>query len=54
MTDWFQVLDLTVNKWLKGLMKEKFNGWFVNWSGKLLGEIDTKFLLTTMKPLHVT
>ena len=28
MTDYFQVLDLTVNKWVKNVMKQKFNEWF--------------------------
>ena len=28
MTDYFQVLDLTVNKWVKEFMKQKFNEWF--------------------------
>ena len=28
MTDYFQVLDLTVNKWVKDFMKQKFNPWF--------------------------
>ena len=28
MTDYFQVLDLTVNKWVKDYMKQQFNEWF--------------------------
>ena len=28
MTNCFQVLDLTVNKWVKDFMKQKFNQWF--------------------------
>ena len=28
MTDYFQVLDLTVNKWVKNVVKQKFNEWF--------------------------
>ena len=58
MTADFQVLDLTVNKWLKNLMTEKFNNWFATNlqqeldSGKALDDIDIKFKLSTMKPLH--
>ena len=28
MTDYFQVLDLTVNKWVRDYMKQQFNEWF--------------------------
>ena len=57
MTDIFQVFDLTVNGWLK-LMKAKFNAWFAEQlrtqleAGTALEDIDIKFLLTVMKPLH--
>ena len=58
MTDYFQVLDLTVNKWVKDFMKQKFNEWFATQlrneseSGKELEIITIKFLLSTIKPLH--
>ena len=58
MTDEFQVLDLTVNKWLKGVIKGKFQDWFANQlrmeldCGKSLDDINIKFLLSTMKPVH--
>ena len=28
MTNFFQVLDLTVSKWVKDFLKQKFNEWF--------------------------
>ena len=28
ITDYFQVLDLTVNKWVRVFIKQKFNEWF--------------------------
>ena len=58
MTPYFQVLDLIVNGWLKHFMSIKFNEWF---AGQLRSQLDSKvpienidikFLLTTMKPLH--
>ena len=58
MTADFKVLDLTVNKWVKGFMMDKFNKWFEETlrkeldAGKPLDEICVKFKLTTMKPLH--
>ena len=58
MTAGFQVLDLTVNKWVKGIMMDKFNKWFTEtWrkeldAGKSLDEISMKIKLVTMKPLH--
>ena len=57
MTADFQVPDLTVNKWVKGIM-EKFNKWFAKTlrkqldAGKSLDEISIKFKLTAMKPGH--
>ena len=54
----FQVLDLTVIKWVKGIM-HKFNKWFAETlrkeldAGKSLDEISIKFKLMAMKPLHV-
>ena len=58
MTDYFQVLDLTVSKWVRDFMKQKFNKWFATQlrneleSGKELENITIKSLLSTMKPLH--
>ena len=58
MTDYFQLLDLTVNKWVKNFMKQKFSEWFVTQlrneleSGKELENVTIKFLSSTMKPLH--
>ena len=58
MTDVFQPLDLTVNKWVKSKVTFRFNAWFRNSlnkeldDGKALDEINRKILLTTMKPLH--
>ena len=55
----FQVLDLTVIKWVKGIMMHKFNKWFAETLrkeldvGKSLDEISIKFKLMAMKPLHV-
>ena len=57
LTDYFQVLDLTVNKSVKDFMKQKFNEWFATRlrneleSGKEL-EITINFLLSTTKSLH--
>ena len=58
MTSNFQVLDLTVNKFVKGIIMDKFNKWFAETLtkelhvGKSLDEISIQFRLTTMKPLH--
>ena len=58
MTADFQVLDLTVNKWVKNITMNKFNAWFADIlrreldSGKTFDGINIKFKLTTMKPLH--
>ena len=55
MSDYFQVLDLTVNKWVKDFIKQKFNKWFATQlrneleSGKELENITIKFTLSTMK-----
>ena len=54
----FQVLDLAINKWVKGIIMDKFNKWFAETlrkeldAGTSLDEISIKFKLTTMKPLH--
>ena len=59
MTADFQVLDLTANKWVKGIMMDKFNKWLAENlrkeldAGKSLAEISIKFKLTAMKLLHV-
>ena len=48
MTADFKVLDLTVNKWVKGSMMDKFNKWFQETlrkeadAGKSLDEISVK------------
>ena len=58
ITDYFQVPDLTVNKWVKDFMKQKFNECFaVQLRNELesrneLENITIKFLLLKMKPLH--
>ena len=58
MTTNFQVLDLIVNKWVKGIVMEKFNKWFAETlrkeldAGKSLDEISIKFKVMTMKYLH--
>ena len=57
--DYFQVPDLMVNKWVKDFMKQKFNEWFATQlrieleSGKELEDITIKFLLSTVKLLHI-
>ena len=58
MTVDFQVYDLPINKWGKGIMMDKFNKWFAETlrneldAGRSLDEISIKFKLTTLKPLH--
>lgn len=58
MTHIFQPLDLSTNKWVKDFFKKKFNEWYASRlreelaNGKDLDEIQIKFLLTEMKPLH--
>ena len=58
MTADFQVLDLTVNKWVKGTIMDKFSKWLEETlrkeldAGRSLDETSIKFKLTTMKPLH--
>ena len=42
MTVDFQVLDLTVNKWVKGIMMDKFNKWFAE---TLRKELDAEMSL---------
>ena len=58
MTVDFQVHDLTISKWVKGIMMDKFNKWFAETlrneldAGRSLDEISIKFKLTTLKPLR--
>ena len=58
MTTDFQVLDLIVNKWVKGIVMEKFNKWLAETlrkeldAGKSLDEISIKCKVMTMKYLH--
>ena len=42
MTADFQVLDLTVNEWVKGIMMDKFNKWFAE---TLRKELDAEMSL---------
>ena len=58
MTANFQVLDLTVNKWVKGFICKNFNDWLASKlqeeldAGNLVDQIQIKFQLSTIKPLH--
>ena len=58
MTNYYQPLDCTTNKWAKGFLKEKFTIWFSKQvqkhldKGIALEDIDIRFQLKTMKPLH--
>ena len=58
MTHLFQPLDLTVNKHCKSFLKNRFSEWYSHQienqlaAGKKIEEIDIKFKLTTIKPLH--
>ena len=58
MTNYYQPLDCTTNKWAKDFLKAKFSTWFAKQvqnhldNGTALEDIDIKFQLTTMKPLH--
>ena len=60
MTHIFQPLDLTVNGYCKRFMKNKFAEWYSKQvsieleNGKELADIDIKFRLTTLKPLHAS
>ena len=52
------MLHLTVYKWVKDFVKQKFNEWFATQlrneleSRKELEKITIRFLLSTIKPLH--
>ena len=58
MTHLFQPLDLTVNGFCKSFIKRKFAAWFTQQFdhqltlGKKVEEIEIKFTLTEMKPIH--
>ena len=58
MTNYYQPLDCTINKWTKDFLKAKFSTWFSKQvqkhldKGIALEDIDIRFQLTTMKPLH--
>ena len=58
MINYYQPLDRTTNKWAKDFPKAKFSTWFPKQvqkhldKGIALEDIDIRFQLTTMKPLH--
>ena len=58
MTNYYPPLDNTTNKWAKDFLKAKFITWFAKQvqnhldNGTALEDIEIKFQLTTMKPLH--
>ena len=58
MTNYYQLLDCTANKWAKEFMKNKFSTWYTKEvpseleKGTSIEDIDIKFLLIMMKPLH--
>ena len=58
MANYYQPLDCTTNKWAKDFLKTKFSTWFSKQvqkhfdKGIALEDIDIRFQLTTMKPLH--
>ena len=60
MTHVFQPLDLTVNGSAKSFLKNKFMEWFAQKvdegleEGKELEDIDIKFTLSALKPLHAS
>ena len=60
MTNYYQPLDCTTNKCAKDFLKAKFSTWFSKQvqkhldKGIALEDIDVRFQLTTMKPLHAT
>ena len=62
MTADFQVLNLTVNEWVKGIMMDKYNKWFAETlrkeldPGKSIDQTSIKYKqykLTTIKIFHV-
>ena len=58
MTKFYQPLDLTVNGYAKRYMARKFNDWYTDQvsaeldNGVPVDEIDIKFRLSLLKPLH--
>ena len=58
MTNYYQPLDCTTNKWAKEFMKNKFSTWYTKEvpseleKGTSIEDTDIKFPLTMMKPLH--
>ena len=58
MTKYYQVLNLTVNKYAKAFTRKKFNEWYAKeihrqWdAGIPLEEVDVKLQLSVMKPIH--
>ena len=58
MTNYYQPLDSTTSKWAKDFLKAKFSTWFSKQVQKHLDkgiaseDIDIRFQLTTMTPLH--
>ena len=60
MTNYYQPFDCTTNKWAKDFLKAKFSTRFSNPvqhhldKDIALEDIDIKFQLTTMKPLHAS
>ena len=59
MTHVFQPLDLTVNKFVKDFMKEKFSTWFSRQislgieNSVELDDIEVDYCLSVLKPLHI-
>ena len=58
MTNYYQPVDCTTNKWAKEFMKNKFSTWYTKGvhselvKGTSIKDINIKFPLTMMKPLH--
>ena len=58
MTKYYQVLDLTVNKYAKAFTRKKFNEWYAKEIHRQLDavislkEVDVKLRLSVMKPVH--
>ena len=58
MTNYYQSLDLTTNKWAKEFLETKFSQWYSEQtqnaldSGKAIEDTEVKVPLSVMKPLH--
>lgn len=55
---YYQPLNCSTKNWAKNFFKAKFSTWFWkqvqnHYKGVAIEDIDIKFRLTTMKPLHV-